>query len=119
MEINVNNVGAVGVVSDVPATELPLEAWTDARNVRFHEGVVEKFQGHTPVLDPPSIAPYFLMPVQTGSTYFWAYAGLTKVYATEASAHYNITRQTASVDVDYSASATDRWTGGVLGGVGV
>jgi len=117
--IPIHNVGTVGIVTDIPSYELPPEVWTDGRNVRFKDSKVQRFLGHTPVFDPPSINPLWLHALYHTTQAFWIYAGLTKVYATDMTTHYNITRQTASVDVDYAATADKKWNGGSLNGIGI
>ena len=36
-------VGELGVISDLPSTDLPLNAWQDARNLRFSNGIVSRY----------------------------------------------------------------------------
>lgn len=117
--IPINNVGSIGVVADQQPHELPLHAWNDARNIRFREGFAEKIAGQQAVFDPPTVAPYFLLPITSTTAYWWIYAGLTKVYAQQGATHFNITRQTAGNDVNYAATADLGWTGCVLGGVAI
>lgn len=117
MIVPFNSLGDIGVISDMQPHELPLNAWSSARNVRFRDGFVEKFTGELQVFDPPSVAPHFLLPVQADTAYWWIYAGLAKVFAFQGGIHSNITRQTAGVDVDYAANADRGWTGCVLGGI--
>jgi hypothetical protein len=116
MEINVNNPGQFGIVQEIPAHELPMNAWSDGRNMRFANNIVEKIDGHQAAYDPPSIVPYWLMPAPAGSDYYWLYAGLTKVYAVTGASHTDITRAAGG---DYTATADNVWTGGVLNGVGI
>lgn len=118
-KIPFNVAGQIGVIFGLPPAELPPSAWSAGKNVRMINGSVHKFMGHTAVWDPPSVAPYWLLPVPIGTSYYWLYAGLAKVYTTDMSTHTNITRQTASVDVDYNATAAHGWNGGVLGGIPV
>lgn len=119
MTIPVSQVGAIGIVRDVAAHSLGLNVWSDGANVRFIDGAVEKILGDS-IAYTPAVAPYALFPLVTPSTRFWVQAGLAKVYVVDsAGTAANITRQTASVDVNYSADATNRWNGGVLGGVGI
>jgi hypothetical protein len=115
--VSFNNVGKVGIVPDINPVELPPEAWSNGQNVRFIDGKAEKFSGHSAVFDPPAIAPYWLLPVSTASAYYWIYAGLNKVYVTDGANHFNLTRQSAGVDVDYAATADQNWNGGIIGGV--
>lgn len=113
----ISNVAQFGVVKDVPAHELPVNAWSDGKNVRSNDGSITNAPGYVQVFDPPSIAPYWCYPVQTTTTYYWVYAGSAKIYATDGSSHANITRQSGAVDVDYSMDAQHLWNGGVLSGV--
>ncbi len=116
MEINVNNPGQFGVIKDIPAHELPINAWSDGRNMRFANNVAYKVSGHQAVYDPPTVAPYWLMPAPAGANYYWLYAGLGKVYTVAGSTHSDITR---AVGGDYGATAENVWTGGMLHGLGV
>ena len=118
MLVPINEAGKIGIVSvsDRPPHELPLNAWTAGENVRFRDGMVEKFLGHAAPFGNPTVAPYFLMPARNGTVRLWLYAGLAKVYTTDGTTHYNITRQTTSAtDIDYSATVVRNWTGGALG----
>lgn len=118
-KIAVNNVGAIGIVADTPAEELPFNAWTAGKNVRMSEGKVERFLGHQQIYNPPTVPPHFLLNLWSGGANYWLLPGLAKVYAWDGSAHTNITRQTAAVDVDYNATALLGWTGGLLGDIPV
>ena len=105
--------GSIGVVKDMPAHALPSEAWSDAVNVRFNDGYAEKSLGHSSQLGTPGIAPYFLLPFQSTSLFYWIYAGLTSVYITEGTTHTDITRASGA----YDANADEGWTGGTLAGI--
>ena len=75
-----------------------------------------KFTGHSPVFDLPSVAPYWAMAVPIQSEVFWLYMGLAKGYTVQQSGtHSDITRAAG----DYTGAATDKWNGGVLGGIPV
>lgn len=117
----VNAVGEIGLLKepDRYPHELPLNAWSDGINVRMRDGIVEKFLGHQQVFGTPGAAPYFTMPINIGGVYSWLLAGLAKVYQWDGSAHNNITRQSAGVDVDYSATVGKNWTGGRLGSIAI
>ncbi|MGL5014855.1 MAG: hypothetical protein ACRC6V_11270, partial [Bacteroidales bacterium] len=59
--MKIRRVGSVGVIKDLPSFELPPEAWSDSRNVRFIENKVQKMGGYLPVLtdgmpDEPPLA---------------------------------------------------------------
>lgn len=111
MIIPVKGLGELGIITDLPFDELPLHAWTAARNVRFRAGAVEKLLGHQEVfagsLNP---AEWLLFAVQ-GGTAFWLYAGTAKVGATDGLTHADITRATGG---NYSMSVSAGWTGGLI-----
>ena len=109
----------IGVNKDLGAADLPLGAVTDSNNVRFREGYAELVMGQSSAYTTAPIAPYSVFPLRTGSTQYWLVLGAAKAYSvTGAPATWtNITRQTASVDVDYSATLDTLWNGGVLNGV--
>ena len=114
MIIPINGVGDVGLVLDREPHELPVNAWSAGENVRFKDGYVEKFKGHAQMA-AASVAPYFLLPVQSGATYFWVYPGLAAVYVWDGTTHTDITNAGGA----YSATADLNWTGGVIAGIPV
>ena len=115
MRIKIHNVGRIGVIQDIPAHELPPEAWTDAENVRMYDGAVWKAFGHLRVMDPPSIDPYSLVPAYSAAgNQLFAYPGFIKVFATDGDAHADITR---TVGGNYTGDDTNLWNGGNIGGV--
>jgi hypothetical protein len=122
MLIRVPNAGAIGLNKDLSQHELPTGAWTDAQNIRFLDGYAYQFYGHGEVYNGPAVVPQHLLPVVVGTQRYWLYASLTKIYAVTisggAAVHTNLTRQTASVDVDYAATANS-WTSTLLGGIPV
>jgi hypothetical protein len=40
--VPVRGLGSVGIITDIPPTDLPSNAWSDGRNVRFYQGRVER-----------------------------------------------------------------------------
>lgn len=108
----IDNAGKYGLVSDTAAHQLPPEAWSDGKNVRFRDGYCENVGGHT-VLTTPQIVPYGLFPViYTGYT-MWVYAGLAKVRCYDFAHDDDITRASG----DYNMGEGQRWTGGMYNGV--
>src|SRR5574343_2115575 len=118
--VRVQNVGQYGVVQDLSKHELPMNAWTDASNIRFLDGYAGQFLGHGEVYGTPSVEPYHVFPVIISGVRYWVYASLTKIYAATVTAgaavHTNLTRQTAGNDVNYAATANS-WTSTILGGI--
>jgi len=113
--VKFHNAGAIGISQDVPAYDLPPEAWSDGLNVRMVDGAVHKGLGHEKILDPPSIIPHSLVPAFTDAgNQLFAYPGLTAVYATDDTTHTDITR---AVGGAYTGSADNTWNGGTLGNI--
>lgn len=112
--------GSVGVNRDVSAHELPPEAWTDARNVRFLDGMAWQFYGHGEVYSGAPVVPHHVAACNVGGVRYWIYAGLSKLYGVTGAGgtvtHTNLTRQTAGVDVNYSGAA-NAWTSTLLSGI--
>jgi len=118
--VRIPNCGSVGVNQDLSQHELPINAWTDASNIRFLDGYVNQFLGHGQVYGTPSVIPYHVLPVIISGVKYWLYASLTTIYAVTitggSAVHTNLTRQTAGNDVNYAATANS-WTSTVLGGI--
>lgn len=111
MIIPVPGAGQHGLIVDLPHSELPLNAWTAAQNIRFRDGAAEKILGHAQVFGEPLWAPRWLLPITFGGSAYWIYASETKVGATNGTNHADITRQTGG---DYTMSQTAGWTGTVI-----
>lgn len=111
--LSIKNPGEFGVINDIPMHELPPNAWSSGRNVRIENGYVKKQKGQSSVYPTVQVSPYWVMPVQVGSTYYWVYGGLTKTYQTDQSTHTEITKSATT----YAATALIRWNGGVLNGI--
>jgi hypothetical protein len=103
--------------TDVAPHKQPDGAWTRVENMRFTAGRAETILGQAFALGSPAVAPHFWLPYDDGTTFFGIYAGLNKIHVASGSGHYPLTRQSAGVDVDYSASVLRGWNGGVLHGI--
>lgn len=111
--VPINNLGEYGVVQDVPPQELPMNVWSAVANFRFRNGYAEKIDGHQAAFGTPTVAPYYLMPVQGSVSYYWLYASLLKAYVFDGATHTDVTRLSG----DYHANANDNWTSAILGGI--
>jgi hypothetical protein len=111
MIVTIPAAGQYGVIRDHTPQELPPNAWSNARNMRFQDGYARRFEGTTQVFDATAVVPYFLMPLSVGSTRYWVHAGLAAVYVDDGSTRTNITGTTPTGAID------DRWTGGALSGL--
>jgi len=107
-----NNVGAIGFIKDTPPEKLPgnaeIFAWSDVNNVRMVNGDVEKSLGYSTIFTP-SVAPWFINYVKSGQNNYYVYFSNAKAYVYDGTTNYNITRQTAGVDVDYTADSDYMW----------
>lgn len=140
MLVRIPNAGAVGVNKDLSQHELPINAWTDAQNIRFLDGYALQFYGHGEVYNGAIVTPHHVMPVNVNGGRYWMYASLNKIFVVTNqggnSVHTNITRQSVdtpeildgsfildgSVDLngigddEYSATPNS-WTSTLLGGI--
>jgi len=107
-----------GSAGDLPAQAVPPGVFTDARNVRFLDGAIEKAGGMAEQYGTPPIAPYYLLSSQEND-------GVKRLFlAGQAAIHYYLsgvysdaTRQPLGVLTPYSAGVGNVWTGGVLHGI--
>ena len=118
MILTVPNCGAAGVNRDISRHDLPPNVWTDALDIRFQDGATRQALGYETIYTP-SVVPLHLLPVQSGSTRYWIYAGTGKIYVAYMSGstetHTNLTR---SVGGDYTGAA-NAWTSCTLSGIPV
>jgi hypothetical protein len=108
MLIPVKNAGAIGVIKDVSQSELPINAWTDASNIRFISGSALQFYGHSEAYNTPTVAPQFVMPVSVGSARYWMYHSASKSFVV-----------TNSGGTAVHTGVVNQWTGFVFGGIPV
>lgn len=115
--VAINRLGDAGFLYDEKPYTLPLQAWSDLKNVRFFDGSAYTTYGHTAVLGVPNIRAYFLKgTLDISDVPIFAYAGLAKVYSTDGTAHTDITRVSGG---DYTATEADRWNGFNFGNITV
>jgi hypothetical protein len=111
--INIDNVGELGIIKDIPSYQLPQNAWSDGNNVRTQNFAIKKIGGYDEIIASCPITPYFVYGLESGANYFWIAAGLTSVYVHNGSSWTDITRTSGA----YSATAAKNWTACVVGGV--
>lgn len=113
--IRIQQTGAIGVNRDLSAHELPNNAWTDARNARFLDGLAYQFYGHGEVYASPAYAPQHLLPCTVAGARYWIYATAGKVFAVTISGgvavHTDITHLTPRTGV------VNQWTSTLLSGI--
>lgn len=113
----IDDVSSIGEVRDTPSYMLPPGAWSTALNMRVLESGLETLLGWSQVFGTPGTVPHFIMPVVGTGGVLWLYSSLTKTFVYDGTTHTNITRQTAGVDVNYTANDTPDLGGTLLGGV--
>lgn len=97
--MKMRNLGSIGVISDLPAYELPPHAWSDAKNVRFQGTKVSSIGGCRPVLKkgmpaqtvPIAITGYGYDEKGIGTS--WVYGTKDSLYRAELSSHKNISKR--------------------------
>lgn len=112
-EVDLNDLGVVGVIADVPGHLLPPEAWTTGHNIRFEDGMPRRMSGQEVVFGTPTVAPHFLMPISGPTQPWWVYTSLTKAYVYDGANHTEITRAAG----DYTNTLTRNINGTILGGI--
>lgn len=118
--VAVATAGKIGLNKDLSEHELPIEAWTDALNIRFLDGLAHQTFGYGEYFTGLTVEPYHILPVSISSVPYWIYASKEKIYCVTmtagASVNTNLTRQTAGVDVNYAAT-DNSWTSSLLSGI--
>lgn len=112
--IEIDDVGSIGVVKDVPAHQLPPEAWSLGDNVRCIDDSIGRVDGHTQVFGTPGVAPRFALHLASAAQSYFIYASLAKGYVYDGAAHTDITRAAGG---DYTASVAADWNGTIIGGI--
>lgn len=115
--IKVTDVGQIGVNRDLSAHELPNNAWTDARNIRFLDGYAYQFYGHGECYNSPSFVPQHVLPCTVNGSRYWIYTTAAKTYCVTitagATVHTDITHATPRTGV------VNQWTSTMLSGIPV
>jgi len=113
--IDINDVGAIGVIRDQPSHELVPEAWNFLNNVRIIENSIGRLGGYTQVFGTVPQAPQHLAGVRRGNEQLWLYFSLTGAFAAD-STNSNFTTVTRSSSV-YAAAVGADWNSTFLGGI--
>lgn len=107
--------GAIGVNRDLSAHELPNNAWTDARNIRFLDGMALQFYGHGEAYNSPAYVPQHVLPCTVAGQRYWIYATAAKVFCVTITAgvavHTDITHLTPRTGL------VNQWTSTLLSGL--
>ncbi len=117
MFVPVKNIGSIGVIKDLSVHELPIQAFTDCKNIRFLDGYASQFFGHGEVYNSPTYIPQHVAPVIIAGARYFIYATASKLFAVTntggASVHTDISHVTPRTGV------VNSWTSTTLSGVPV
>ena len=113
--VKVTNVGQYGVNKDLSTHELPINAFTDARNIRFLDGLVYQSFGYGEVYQAPSFAPQYILPVTISGARYWIYTTAAKTYAVTSTGGSPVV-----TDITHATPRTgvvNQWTYAMLSGL--
>ena len=113
--VNVQNIGAIGVNKDLSAHDMPINAWTDAQNIRFLDGYASQFYGHGQVYGDPVGIPQHVLSANISGARYWIYLTSNKAVAVTNSA--GITVATDITHVTPHAGVVNKWTSTMLSGI--
>lgn len=113
--VQIKNVGAIGVNSDLSAHELPPNAWTDASNIRFLDGFAYQFYGHSEVYASPAQIPQHVLPCTVSNQRYWIYATAAKTYVTTVSG--GVVSTTDITHLTPRTGVVNQWTSTLLSGI--
>ena len=105
-----------GIITDVLATDIPDNAFTDGINIRFNSGGIEKIKGDDNALNigPGLIAYYALSHRSAGST-LWSFFGQNNITISNGTNDVVATRLSGP----YSTNIDQGWSGGNLKGISI
>jgi hypothetical protein len=115
MLYRVDDVGSVGLNTDLIASELGDGVYTKAVNVSFRNNFVESAAGHTAVFGNLLTVAYGLQPISRANIRYWLYCGLQGIGVTDGVTHNNITRLAGL----HTGTAFNKWTTCAFGGIAV
>jgi hypothetical protein len=117
------DLGAIGVIDEIPDHATPMNAWTTANNVTFRDSHVQSSRGYTEVTSPLLTRPQFLLPYYDpdSAKLFWLYPGVNDlgkglIASYDGSSHVDLT-DTANYPSPGFYGDTVRWNGAIVNGL--
>ena len=96
--VPITNLGSSGIIKDIPAYNLPPNAWSNGNNVRFLNDGVKKIRGYTEVMATCPFAPYYIFPYEDAeNNYYWLAFGEDNIAVWDNNNWTDITRQSTLV----------------------
>ena len=119
--VTFNDLGAIGVIDEVPDHATPMNAWTGGDNVTFRDQHVQSAKGYVDAAGTVLTRPQFLLPYYdpASSKLYWLYPGVNDsdqglIATYDGSAHVDRTGPTTPF-----YGATKRWNGAIVNGLAV
>lgn len=113
--MEIDTVGAVGLIKDLLPYTLDTAAWSTARNIRFVDEVVESMAGRSSAFGTLSDVPQFVMAMATGTENLWLWASFRKIWKWDSTSHVDITGPSGP----YSAQRAANWNGHIFNGFAI
>ena len=107
----------LGVVFDITPDEVPADKYTDALNISFRDLSTARIEGYSKYSEGTTaitVSPIWAMSVRNQGVNWWLYFSTDQVWATDGTAHYNLTPTGGLI-----ACLPGEWTGTVLNGIPV
>ena len=105
-----------GIITDVLATDIPDNAFTDGINIRFNSGGVDKIKGDANALNVgPGLVAYYALSHRSAGTTLWSFFGQTNITISNGTNDVVATRLSGP----YSTNIDQGWTGGNLKGISI
>lgn len=111
---SVEDIGAVGVITDQQSNKLPFNAWSSVKNARFENNEAKRVGGYSQ-LEVIDGAVIWALPLQYGDYAYWITCSTEKIYAWDGNTNTDITRGTG----DMTGGVDDQWNGGIFAGIAV
>lgn len=123
VRLPLNGLGGVVASEDVYQQDVPMNAFTAARNIRFNEKGAQQVLGHTKFFDAVDLiaapfTPTWIKYFPTRTAPRWVYADANRAFCYEGFTVTEITRYTAAPG-DHNYNGVDRWQGALLNGIGI
>ena len=111
--VEIDTVGAVGVIRDEEPYRIDTAAWSDVLNVRAVDGRIVSVGGRQQIFGTPLAVPLFIVPITDSVGTSWVYMSATKGSLWNGASHTDITRAASP----YATTPYEQWNGVVFGGV--
>ena len=105
-----------GIITDVLATDIPDNAFTDGINIRFNSGGVEKIKGDANALNiGPGLVAYYALSHRSAGSTLWSFFGQNNITISNGTNDVVATRLSGP----YSTNIDQGWSGGNLKGISI